>query len=238
MGTCTISRLINVICESEIDSLATPWSTTRVVRLLSCWLGTVVPGPEGAETLEEGACGGSLEVNVDELVTVWESIRLGLFQTEIIEGRVKPLLGSTSYVMITPLKAEGQQRETKPLRLGLHVLHAYTHLKNDSGRVSLVVKNVSDSQIFLKKGMLVARVVSATLVPPAELSPEMEAALGEESRPEPLLVAARQEKLLEKLNLDGLAHWSSENAVAARELILAYHDVFMLESNELGALVP
>ena len=62
----------------------------------------------------------------------------------------------------------------------------------------------------------------------------MEAALGKESRPEPLLVAARQEKLLEKLNLDGLAHWSPENVVAVRELVLAYHDVFMLESNELG----
>ena len=49
--------------------------------------------------------------------------------------------------------------------------------------------------------MLVVQVVSAMLVPPAELSPEMEAALGEESRPESLLVAARQEKLLEKLNL-------------------------------------
>ena len=47
-------------------------------------------------------------------------------------------------------------------------------------------------------------------------------------------VAVRQEKLLEKLNLDGLAHWSSQNVVVARELVLAYHDVFTLESNELG----
>ena len=62
----------------------------------------------------------------------------------------------------------------------------------------------------------------------------MEATLGEESRPEPLSVVARQEKLLEKLNLDGLACWSPENAVAAREPVLAYHDVFALESNELG----
>ena len=193
----------------------------------------VVPSPEGVETREEGASGESPQVNVDELVTVWESIHLGPFQTKIIEERVKPLLGTTSYVMITPLKAEGRQHETKPLPLGLHVLHAYTHLKNGSGRVSLVVRNTSDSQIFLKKGVPVAWAVSATLVSPAELSPEMEATLGEESRPEPLLVAARQEKLLEKLNLDGLAHWSPENAVAMRELVLAYHDVFTLESNEL-----
>ena len=82
--------------------------------------------------------------------------------------------------------------------------------------------------------MSVAQVVSAMLVSPAELSPEMEATLSEESRPEPLSVAMSQEKLLEKLNLDGLAHWFPENVVAARELVLAYHDVFALESNELG----
>ena len=100
---------------------------------------------------------------------------------EIIEGQVKPLLEDTSYVMITPLRVEGQPRETKPLPLGLHILYAYTHLKNGSGKVSLVVKNMSDSHIFLKKGVSVARVVSASLVTPTELSPEMEAGLGAES---------------------------------------------------------
>ena len=49
-----------------------------------------------------------------------------------------------------------------------------------------------------------------------------------------MLVAARQEKLLEKLNLDGFTHWSPENVAAVRELVLAYHDVFALDSNELG----
>ena len=162
---------------------------------------------------------------------MWESVHLGPFQTEIIEGWVKLLLRSTSYVMITPLKVEGRPWKTKPLPLGLHVLHAYTRLKNGSRRVSLVVRNVSDNQIFLKKGVPVAWVVSTSLVPPADLSPELEAALGEEPRPEPLSVTARQEKLLEKLNLDRLTHWSPENAVAARQLVLAYHDVFALESN-------
>ena len=100
--------------------------------------------------------------------------------------------------------------------------------------MSLVVRNVSNSHIFLKKGVPVVQGVSALLVQPTELLPEIEAALGVESRPKPMSVAARQEKLLEKLNLNRLAHWSPENAVAARELILAYHDVFTLESNELG----
>ena len=47
-----------------------------------------------------------MEGSIDKLVMVWESIHLGLFQMEIIEGRVKPLLGDTSYVMITPLRAK------------------------------------------------------------------------------------------------------------------------------------
>ena len=74
----------------------------------------------------------------------------------------------------------------------------------------------------------------ASPVPPTELSSEMEAALGMEAKPEPVSVVVRQEKLLEKLNLDRLAHWSLRNAAVARELVLAYHDVFTLESNKLG----
>ena len=62
----------------------------------------------------------------------------------------------------------------------------------------------------------------------------MEATLGTEARPEPMLVVVRQEKLLQKLNLDRLAYWSPRNAAAVRELVLAYHDVFTLESNELS----
>ena len=76
-----------------------------------------------------------------------------------------------------------------------------------SSKVSVIV--------FLKKGVQVARVVSELLVPPAELSLEMEAVLGAENRWPPLLVAEHQKKLLEKLNIDGLSNWTPRNAVAA-----------------------
>ena len=155
----------------------------------------------------------------------------------IQEGRIKPLFGDMAHMIITLLKAgEGQLWEARPLPLGLHILHAYTCLKNGSGKVSLVVRNMSDSHIFLKKGVPVVRVMLASPVPPTELSPEMEATLGKEARPEPMSVVASQEKLLEKLNLDGLAYWSPRNAAVVRELVLAYHDVFALESNELGCI--
>ena len=206
-----------------------------MVQLLSCWKSTAVLTSGCAETQSEGTSGRPQEVDVDELVTVRESVHLGPFQTEIIEGQVKPLLGDTAHVMVTLLKVgEGQPRDSRPLPPGLQVLHMYTHLKNSSGKVSLVVRNTSNSHIFLKKGVPVVWGMSVSPVPPTELSLEMEAVLGMESRPESMLVVARQEKLLEKLNLDGLAHWSPGNVVAVRELVLAYCDVFALESNELG----
>ena len=155
----------------------------RVAQLLFCWWGMAFPALEGdsVETPVEGASGEPPEWSVDELVMMWESVCLGPFQTEIIEEWVKPLLRDTSYVMITLLRVEGQPRESKPLSPGLHILHAYTRLKNGSRKVSLVVRNVYDSHIFLKKGVPVAQVVLTSLVQPIELPPEMEAALGTES---------------------------------------------------------
>ena len=141
IGTCTIDRIINIIQKSEIDCLSMPWATVRMVRLLSCQKSMVVftLGNVG-EVQSEGASTGPLEVDMDELVTVRESIYLGPFQTKIIERRVKPLFGDTAHVMIMPLKVgKGLLWEARPLPLGLHVLHVYTHLKNGSSRVSLML---------------------------------------------------------------------------------------------------
>ena len=62
----------------------------------------------------------------------------------------------------------------------------------------------------------------------------MEATLGVEAMQEPMSVTAQQEKLLEKLNLDSLSNWTSWNAATAQDLILAFHNIFVLEGNELG----
>ena len=107
-----------------------------------------------------------------------ESLKLGSFQTQIIECKTKPILGESTHMMITSLRVcKAQPDGVCPLPPGLHVLHAYTQLKMSSSKVSIIVRNMSDSPIFLKKGVRVAHMVSASPVPPVELSPEMEAAL-------------------------------------------------------------
>ena len=137
--------------------------------------------------------------------------------------------------MVTPLRAgAAQPREVQPLPPGLHVLHAYTRLKMSSNKISVIIRNMAESPVFLEKGVQVAQVVSALPVPLVELSPEMEAALGTEDRHPSLSVAEWQGKLLEKLNLDGLSNWTPRNATAVWELVLTFHDVFALDAYELG----
>ena len=70
-----------------------PWAMARMMQLLSCHKSTAVLIPGSVETQTEGASGGPQEVDLDELVMVRESVRSGPFQTKIIEGQVKPLLG-------------------------------------------------------------------------------------------------------------------------------------------------
>ena len=55
-GTCTMGRIINVIKESEMDRLSTPWAMVRTSCLLSRW-GTVAedPGVAGDGPEEQGA---------------------------------------------------------------------------------------------------------------------------------------------------------------------------------------
>ena len=84
-----------------------------------------------------------------------------------------------------------------------------------SSKVSVIVRNMSESLVFLKKGVQVTRVVSTSPVLPAELSPEMEVVLCTEDRQPSLLVIEWQGKLLEKLNLDGLSNWTPWNVMAA-----------------------
>ena len=51
---------------------------------------------------------------------------------------------------------------------------------------------------------------------------------------EPLSMVEWQAKLLEKLNLSGLKNWAPRNAEAAEQLVLSYHNIFVLDKNELG----
>ena len=106
--------------------------------------------------------------------------------------------------------------------------------RNEVVAVSIVVQNVSESPIYLKKGIQVARLVPALPVPLSAPALVSEGVMALEAIAEPLSVVERQAKLLEKLDLSGLKSWAPRNAEVAEQLVLSYHDIFVLDKNKLG----
>ena len=89
----------------------------------------------------------------------------------ILKGRVAQVPTHDMHLMVVLIRcADVESGKAHPLPPGLQVLHAYTMLMAGSKHVSLVVRNMTDSAIFLKKGVHVAHVVSAILVPPVEVT--------------------------------------------------------------------
>ena len=100
IGTCMLGRIVNMIKESELDRLLTSWAMVRASCLLSRQ-GTVIedPGMAGDGPAEEGATTPESPAGqeVDEPVFMKENVRLGLFQTQILECKVKPLIGESAH---------------------------------------------------------------------------------------------------------------------------------------------
>ena len=106
--------------------------------------------------------------------------------------------------MVVPIRhAYVESGKACPLPPGLQVLHAYTMPKAGNKHVSIVVRNMMDSAIFLKKGEHVVHVLSVTLVPLVEVPSEQ--VEGVEAPREQMSVQEWQEKLMDKLNLNGLS---------------------------------
>ena len=110
---------------------------------------------------------------MDEIVEMKDSVHVGPFQAEILKGRIARVPAHDMHLMVVPIScADVESGKACPLPPGLQVLHAYTMLTAGSKQVSIVVRNMTDSTIFLKKGVCVTHVVSMMLVSPVEVPSE------------------------------------------------------------------
>ena len=90
---------------------------------------------------------------VDTVVELKGSTHVGPFQTEILEGKIFQAPAHNMHVMVAPIgHAEVKQGRAHQLPPGLQVLHAYMTLTAGNKQVSIVVRNMTDKAIFLKKG--------------------------------------------------------------------------------------
>ena len=75
------------------------------------------------------------------------------FQTEILAGKISQAPTRDMHVMVTPIGcSKMEQGRACQLPPGLQVLHAYMALAAGNKQVSIVVWNMTETAIFLKKG--------------------------------------------------------------------------------------
>ena len=229
LGTPTICRIVEVMKESELEHISQPWQNARLAHLLA------VRSASGPVEKRLWANKPLDPLRLDEKVTVGKKTVVPPFSSSVLYGKADILLKGVNMNVITraPNKADGN------LPFGVFVTNVYTELHDGCKSVAVVVQNQTARPVTLKKGRVIARVEAANKVPPAQMIPgtleKLDELEGLERPKSPKLsVDERQDKLLHKLDLSGLSDWDPDTAAKAKELLLEYHDIFSLDSNELG----
>ena len=94
----------------------------------------------------------------------------------------------------------------------LSVMNTYTKVTTGSKQVAVVVKNLTATLITVPKGIKIAHVVAANVVPQVEVAPGTLEKLDKMHSIQwtRMLVEWRREVLFQQLNLSGLDGWSDK----------------------------
>ena len=141
---------------------------------------------------------------MDEVVRVSSKFQIPPFGCKAIHGRIGLLLiGYKLNVMTHSLEKKSPQ-----LPLGVEVLSSYATLTTGSNRITIVLRNNTNEWVEVQKEEPIARMVTANLIPPADLgsSPVKTSNSGRMSEEE------RQRTLFKKLDLSRLESWGTKAA--------------------------
>ena len=163
---------------------------------------------------------------MDEVVHVSTKFQIPPFGCKAIHGGTGLLLMGYKLNVMT----HGLEKKSPQLPLGVKVLSSYATLTMGSNRITVVLRNNTNEWVEVQKGVPIARMVTANMIPPADLSssPVKTPDAGQMSKEE------RQHTLFEKLDLSGLESWDAKVTKQARSLLAEYHNLFSLEKNEMG----
>ena len=221
LGTSTLYRVMEVIKESEISKLAIPWSSSRI-----SWLMRDVMAKMGRGVVNDVANKPIAPLDVNKIVRVASKCTVPPFGHKVIHGRVNLVLHGCKLNVMT----HGLEKRSPALTLGIDMQTAYSTLANGGRRVSVILRNNTQDWLEIKKGVPVARMVAANAIPKVtHILPA-----GGPCEQSTLTETARQELLLEKLDLTGLEAWPPEQAEKACSLLKEYHDIFSLEKHDTG----
>ena len=116
------------------------------------------------------------------------------------------------------------------------IQNAYTEMCNGSKSVIAMVRNGMAYPQTMKMKIPIARVVAANHMQEVQMWPGTMDTLDEVQgiQTSKMTTEQRQEKLFEKLDLSSLGSWLPELTGTAHSLLTEYHDIFSLESCQLG----
>ena len=151
--TFTISHIINVMKEREIDALAMPWVNARVAHLLSvCKAAATVVDDE---TLESANPNG-----YNEVVIMGNTETIDAFSSHVIPIKAeKAYMGECINIMTQALWTKDGS-----LPRGLTIQNAYTELRKGSKNAVVVIRNSMTYPQILQRKALVARAVATIAV--------------------------------------------------------------------------
>ena len=224
LGTPTIGQVVNVMRETEVDTLAMPWANARAAHLLA--VRRMAPVEVG-DTHEKG-----YDTNQDSFMMHTQKVEtLEPFSSHVIPMKMtEAYLGEHLNMMVQALYVQDST-----LLPGLTMQNMYTELRKGSKKVVVVVHNHTTYPQTLQKKTPVVRVIPIQLLPK---TPEPESLpIPDEVCPDPqtpkLMIRQRHGKLFNELDLSGLASWAPKLADQACQLLAEYHDVFSLDLAEL-----
>ena len=221
LGTLTLYQVMQVIKESEISKVAVLWSSSQI-----SWLMWDVMARLSQVVINDVANKPIMPLDVDEVVRVASKCTVPPFGHKVIHGKVNLVLHGCRLNVMT----HGLEKRSPSLPLGIDVQTAYATLANGSHRVPVILRNNTQDWLEIKKGVPIARMVTANAIP--KVTHVLPA--GNLHKQSTLMEADRQELLLEKLDLTGLEAWPNEQAEKARSLLKEYHDIFLLEKHDTG----
>ena len=130
LGTTTISHVINVMKEKEIDALAMPWANARVAHLLLVHrMATVKVGDEFMEETSSD--------DYDEVVFTWNVETIEAFSSHLLQVRAERAHTSGCINIMT----QALWARDGFLLQGLAVQNMYMELRQGSKNAVMVVRN-------------------------------------------------------------------------------------------------
>ena len=220
LRTPTISRVVNVMKEVEVDALAMSWANARVAHLLSVHRMMTVEVGDGLKE-EPDTDGYDQSMYTPNVETIEP------FSSHIVPVKAgRAYTGGHINVMVQAL-----QTEDGSLPQGLTVQNTYTELRQGSKNAVVVVRKqhgiLTDPPEENPSGQ---RSRSIALPKPPEEVQLLEGADELQNSHTPrLTIRQRHGKLFNELDLSSLDSWAPKLVDAAHQLLAKYHDMFSLD---------